>query len=554
MALSSWRAQSNGLDIPLTLLSTYLFFLLRRPVSSSNLHYLSRRLRGLQSLAAMLDTESRYNLGTLVQMLRRLTPANFSRMAPPLQLQLASAQRALLNSPSLFVSHQPPPRWPFPSARRLLIILGPGIGIGDEIILFPLPAAIHAIYPDVEIVVLSGYRGLWDRVRGVDHPEYYETHAELVDAIRGASLGNFDAVLFADFEKPGLTPAFCSNAPVRTYIELSLGAQSAVFVDTRLGHAYASTLPMEARANYYEAAEWLLEWLGIPIDSTQRYADLIERSPRDDAGPFRIFVSPFTSKYEPSLQYWSRILGSLNRLSCSRGLEFVLDAGASLATERFAAALIGASRSLHGAPVRFRIAADRDSRTLSLSGVLGEMERCEAVICADSFAAHAGPVFGCATLVVARAGLESWRTPSSRSFYFDSEQPLDQVQSAMAAILQVIAQPGGEAQLPSPAVDLHLATCRLQGALTNAMILNASALSGEYGDFRVAFDNVARNPQGSAACPPGLLADSSYQRRWLEIDAEELAGRREETIRRLRVEVARWENTNLRKFLGLAYG
>src|SRR5579871_1785420 len=146
-------SQSGSLDIPLTLLATYLFFLLRRPVSSSNSHYLARRLHGLQSLADMLEAEPQHDLGTLVGMLRRLTPANFSRIAAPLQLQLASAQRSLLRPPALVVSHNRPPRWPFPSSRRLLIILGPGIGIGDEMILFPLPGTIRAVYPDVEIVL-----------------------------------------------------------------------------------------------------------------------------------------------------------------------------------------------------------------------------------------------------------------------------------------------------------------------------------------------------------------------------------------------------------------
>src|SRR5947209_186586 len=177
--------KSVRIDIPLTLLASYLFFLLRRPISSSNTHYLARRIRGLQSLAPMLETGAPQDLAALTGMLRRVTPANFSRMAASLQLQLAHAQRSLLQPQSFVVSHQRPPRWPLDSARRLLIIFGPAIGIGDEIILFPLPSAIRSRYPDAEIVVLSGYRGLWDRVAAVDRREYYESHLELVQALAG---------------------------------------------------------------------------------------------------------------------------------------------------------------------------------------------------------------------------------------------------------------------------------------------------------------------------------------------------------------------------------
>jgi hypothetical protein len=549
------ESSRRGVEVPLTLLASYLFFLLRRPVSSSNRHYLVARLRGLQSLAGLLEAEPREDLRPLVSTLRRLSPANFSHAAAPLQLLLAAAQQSLVTPPPLVVSHRPPPRWPFPGDRRVLIIFGPAIGIGDEMILFPLPAAIRAAGPEVEIVVMSGYDGLWDRVRAVDRRVHLETHAQLAEALGGTSLGTFDTVIMADFEKPGLTPAICSRPSMRTYIEISLGAQSAVFADAHSGRIHAASLPVEARLNYYEVFDWLLDWLGIPLEAGHRYSGIVERS-RKNAGAFRIFVSPFTSKHEPSLIYWTRLLASLSNLYASREIEVVLDAGASFSTERFTSSILRAVGARADGRMRFRIARDPDSRTLSLRGALSEMESSDALICADSYAAHAGPLFGCTTLVIARLGLESWRTPFERSFYFDSEQPLEEILRAIGRILEELLKPGPtSAPLPSSSVHLLQATRRLKNILANDINDAVSTLNGNYDSFKSIYDEaVTCILREHAACPPGLLSDSKYPLSWPEIAAGAAAQHPAELVEHLCIGLARWENTNLHKFLALAAG
>ena len=63
------------------------------------------------------------------------------------------------------------------------------------------------------------------------------------------------------------------------------------------------------------------------------------------------------------------------------------------------------------------------------------------MICADSFAAHAGPLFGCVTLVLAKSELKDWRVPSEDSFYFDPESPVDEVAATMAGLLAETVRP-----------------------------------------------------------------------------------------------------------------
>jgi len=545
----------SELALPIGILASYLFFLLRRPVSGSNAHYLHRRIRGMQSLAPMLQDSGIAGLKQVADVLNRLEPANFARVARQLNFQLA-----LLQQPSSVPRHyvfadQAPPKWPFADARRLLLILGPAIGIGDEMILYPLPAWMREHYPNLEVSVLSGYEGLWKGVRGVDRLQYYATHAELVEALRGGRDGQFDVVLFADFEKPGLVPSMCYETAIRAYVELSLGAQCVTAVDRPAGRIYGTSIPLEARVNYYEAMDWLVEWLGISPGRCARFGEVMEQPRKDPSGPLRVFVSPFTSKYDPSLPYWSRLLAGLGRGGAyGRDLEFHLDAGAGLTTERFASALLRSVAADRAPGVQFRLTCDPGSRTLSLSGVFRELETAEAVLCADSFAAHAGPLFGCATMVIARAGLENWRTPYARSFYFDLEQPFEEMLAAMRGILARLAGGPSSGALPF-AVDstaLHAATRQMKEWLeqqTGAY----STLDGAYDRFAVTYDSVIGNLAQWPNEWAGLLRDVDYRTTW-QTPGGRVRGTDGASIRHLRTQLDRWENTNLRKFLRLACG
>ena len=71
--------------LPVLLLSQYLYFLSRRPISESNLHYLLSRLQGLQSLAPVFAGSGHPALERVVLQLRQLHPAAFRRIAAALQ-------------------------------------------------------------------------------------------------------------------------------------------------------------------------------------------------------------------------------------------------------------------------------------------------------------------------------------------------------------------------------------------------------------------------------------------------------------------------------------
>src|SRR5919202_6695190 len=76
------------LKLPVSLLTRYLFFLMRRPISRSNPHYLAQRLDGLRSLGPLLDAAHLPALAEVRRLLRGLNRANFARVGEQLQYAL----------------------------------------------------------------------------------------------------------------------------------------------------------------------------------------------------------------------------------------------------------------------------------------------------------------------------------------------------------------------------------------------------------------------------------------------------------------------------------
>src|SRR5437867_5005074 len=94
--------------LPLSILSSYLFFLLRRPISASNAHYLAQRIRGLQSLASEFDGAGAGDLQAIAEGLGTLEPANFARVARDLQFRLALVHHPPPVPPDYIISARPP--------------------------------------------------------------------------------------------------------------------------------------------------------------------------------------------------------------------------------------------------------------------------------------------------------------------------------------------------------------------------------------------------------------------------------------------------------------
>jgi hypothetical protein len=309
-------------------------------------------------------------------------------------------------------------------------------------------------------------------------------------------------------------------------------------------------MPLDAPINYYKGIERLLAWCGIRAPREDRYPGLIRRGPAPSPPPLRIFVSPFTSKYDPSVAFWTTLLASVYPAVSECEIEFHIDPGPNLTTERFSTALARAAAARTGAEVRLLVASSGAKRTLDLAGVLKCVETCHAVICSDSFAAHAGPLFELPTLVVARSGLENWRTPAKGSYYFDLEQPPAEMGRAMRIVLD--ASLSGPMKADAIPGAWHAIGSRLDAntrTLSKALAECAAgrSLNGEYDEFVDSYRDVVSTLAEWPSEYAGIVRDSEYGLVWRAAH-----GRPDrEVLGHLEAMLWTWESTNLRKLLRL---
>ena len=143
--------------------------------------------------------------------------------------------------------------------------------------------------------------------------------------------------MMADFEKPGLSPAICGGGAIGRYIELSLGAQCAIAVDNRERRVVCTNMPLDAPINYYAAMDRLSQWLGIPqgargslraAPSAANGAPARRRIPRFSSARLRR-----STNHRPSTGASSRRRSAAS--DSPQPVEFVLDPGTNLETERF---------------------------------------------------------------------------------------------------------------------------------------------------------------------------------------------------------------------------
>jgi ADP-heptose:LPS heptosyltransferase len=568
------RPLAADLRLPATLLARYLFFLGRRPISRSNRHYLAQRLAGLQSLAPLLRGRGEPVLDEAAAELERLNPASFGHRAARLEALLAS-RLTREPAPDVLISASPPGAELLAPVRRAVVILGPGIGVGDEVLCFAVARWLRARLPGADLTVLTAYRGLWDRVPEIDRALPYESYADLVAAIRGnrEGSGRPDLVMMIDFEKPDLANAVTEEPGIARYVEISLGAASATAFSGEAGddaagrwlHRYEPAGP--PLRNYYASLDRILAWLAGGEESPEsRTARAFLAGRRRAPGPGRrtVLVTPFTSKHEPSLVYWSRLLAQLVPEGAGSSLRFVFDPGPNLATERFAAGLAAATRQAAPAGLEVEVArgaAEGGRRTLSLAEILARMEEADVVVASDSFAAHAAPFLGAATLVLAQPGLVDWRVPAPGSFYFEDSQPLAGIAAAMRqalAALGVIETGGARPWAPPASHRLLEASRRLAAALAGTME------TAEGDDVCGLYDELARSLHGAASgferWPrelDSLLADRPYGSLLPPLPASGMSsrnGRGADLRLNVRSRFEDWENSNLRKYLGLLEG
>ena len=543
------------LHLALSLLVRYLFFVSRRPISSSNRSFLVERVAGLRSLASVFSNRSSPLLDEIAARLRRMTPETVGDVMSAVGARITPALPKRTDD-DVLVTTRPPDAAFLGSCRRMRLILGPAIGIGDEAICVSVPGWLRAAAPQADVEVLTTRPELWAGVAGVANVAAYADHLALLDALRGNGV---DLVMLADFERPALAPALSRGPAPARYVELSIGGRTLDAYDATARCLHELARPSAYGANYYDFVADAMRWLGTPATTRDRHrpADRSERGAHPDR-PLTIVVSPFTSKYEPSEAAWSALLGALFPPGAPGAARLVFDAGASLTAERFACGLAAATRAVVASGIACDVASEPPSRTLSRPGVLHLIAQADVVICADTFAAHVAPLGGCTTLVVANPSLANWRVPHAPVFYFDDAGAPPEIARGMRRVLAagdrrfagpLPARPWGAIQ----GAALVAATADL--ASTLARDAEAAAVLAGYRQCSTLLRELVSTLPDWPEDFRLLLSDRIYRRllpplRSLEGAIDRVA--RADLAAHVSHALGVWENSNLHKYLAVA--
>jgi hypothetical protein len=226
----------------------------------------------------------------------------------------------------------------------------------------------------------------------------------------------------------------------------------------------------------------------------------------------------------------------------------VLDGGKNLSTERFASALARSAQALVSRGVQVEVAAPDGGKALTLGGVFDQLQASHAVVCADSFASHAAPLFGCNALVVMRSGVENWRAPFPGSFYFDGSAPARAVGTRMRELLHALDTPLGAADRLARFTQAEV---RLEQLAREVESLFDGEAPPAAQQIRQAFEELAGLSRAVAEAKnlPGLAAP--WARPPGEAHAADLPA---PLLLHLRDQFERWRNTNELKLLRMRLG
>jgi ADP-heptose:LPS heptosyltransferase len=506
----------------------------------------------LQKLRPLLLHRDSADLERIARQLGALSPANLFQLAPQIQRELKEVATAAPPRDFL-ICHRPPGAIFFQNVSSVLLIFGPGIGIGDEILCFGLPAALSRILPSADVSVISMYDGLWNRVIKVGKAQIYCDAAAFVSALRGTAR-SYDLVFMVDFESPGLVSAICREPAIDRYVELSLGLRSVLALDKRYRRLHKS--PESNVTNFYHSHARLLSWIH-PSAELPELGQAVTRNPgiKSQHDVLTILVSPFTSKEDPSERYWSELLTNVVPPDVIRGVRLIVDTGPNSHTESFANALVRSSSAQPNLNVRCEIARSVTGRLLPLHDMLEKVEQADAIITADSFLAHAAARFDCPAFVLAPRGLENWRVPSQRSFYFRAKDSAPKVATAIQVLLRESLLNGDSPNFRASAKP----ECQ-QLAISSALLRHAFSSFCPLSDLLRKWDECGARYRDVVAdlqhWPPqfrALLSDHDYGKLWIArpkdrceyFEDEDRAELREH----LRQRFDEWENSNLSKYL-----
>ena len=258
----------------------------------------------------------------------QLHPAAFQphRTVAATEPDPARAPRLMLPGKRRRADAAPPADW-LADVRRALLVFGPGIGIGDELILAPLPQMAQGGEPAAgghDAVRLRGFLGSCRSGRSpAAVPRRTSSCTRRCAGWRRSTATTSSSSPTSSRRRSTARVAVAGRA--ETFLEISLGARTVHVFDSRRRWLYRLLLSHPYFANYYHASHQRFVRSACVRNRGSASGGWSRRG-TEGGGPAGCLRQPFTSKYESLGATGARLLNVLAaqhpvpypRLSASR--------------------------------------------------------------------------------------------------------------------------------------------------------------------------------------------------------------------------------------------
>jgi hypothetical protein len=446
-----------------------------RPISISNTAYVVSSLRSLQAIAwaadeaaAGLDSSHRDSCRQFARLLEET-------VRQPTAPQLARMRHYIENDLPLYATLRQmpyefdacPPR-PFRgrSYKQILVMIGPGIGIGDEVsyTAFFRALADHFRVPPECVEIFTFSPGLWEALS----PEF------VTRGLSGSPLDFFQRlrrclttslpsqVLIAYASFMGQEMHRCL-LPYRDRLDvMEVGLASAQAWLKLRGHERGVTWRgrNQKSPNMIRALDELLAHLlgrgpRIASQSTHSYCASSDRV-------FRIFVNPFTSKFSPlTPRHWAEFIAEV-RSALPRKTMLVcrVSPGFSPWCGEYAHEVVGLTRQFVKEGIKVSVLGESGGATIDVNNGIAAMQRAVAradfVLAIDTYTAHLAAYSNTVSLALClNRNPEFWQ-PAVHTFWVDLHVGHRTVSTMIRALVKLITR----RFTADPSVERYARTCR----------------------------------------------------------------------------------------------
>ena len=425
-----------GFGAKLQLLRAYESVVSVRPLQAGNREYLLSLIESAQALWASVarDREAAAlpELAGIGRLLAAQGIGNAERVASDVVRLLDSVRDRTpgRQSAGVFLRGTLPPL-----ADRygsIVVVFGPGIGLGDEVTYRGLVEAIADRYEGAAVSVFSLYPGLWSRLLPRVSAHHYRRrplHPFSHLASRRRSAEGRQLVVLLDFEFFDFHGWVVPRKPYRDVVEASLGRSDVWFVRGDSPWARYEQIGTGTNYGFVHALTQRL----VPMSPARVWRPISGvRRGRAARSSRTLLLNPLSSKplpFPPS--GWARVVDRTASALSGVALEVRVFPGLHEASRVYAADVCRLINRSGWASASLLTGADGGALRpeSAMPALVSSLRSTDLCVTLDTFTSHVVPLFGVPTLnVTYRENREFW-VPSPWSFYFamgarESELPL----------------------------------------------------------------------------------------------------------------------------------